>query len=178
MNKFDNLFDTHKILRICVYVVEFFVLLAMQQTPGLVPEIFGGRPTLIIALFFAVSLLEGNYLSLFFGAITGLVLDISMSSYIGLQVVIMGILGFLIGKIRRKIFRVNIWIFMALCLLFEPILIFFRFYMSYVIKGLENADIAFYNHILPGIIYTVILSPIIYLFNRPVWFFVRKRDGD
>lgn len=173
-NRYVNLYD---LLRLFIYIIEFFVLYSMQQTPGLIPELFGGRPVIIIPLFFSISLLEGNYLSVAWGLISGLVLDVSLGGYIGVQIVIMGILGYLIGKIRENVFEVNIFTFFAVSFIATPLIVILRFYINYIVPKFGYSDIAFYKHIVPCIIYTFAISPIVYLFNKPISFFVRKKEG-
>lgn len=169
-----NLYD---LLRLFIYIIEFFVLYSIQQIPGFIPELFGGKPVILIPLFFTISILEGNYFSVAWGLISGLVLDISLGSYIGVQIVTMGILGYVIGKIKERFFEANIFTFLVINLLFTPLIIILRFYISYILRGFNCVDIAFYKHIIPCIIYTFAISSIVYLFNKPIWFFIRKKEG-
>lgn len=169
--------DRYKFSMICIYISELFILFSLQQVPGFLPEIYGGRPILILPLMFVVSLAEGNYLSMIWGLITGLILDLSLSRFIGIQVIILGIAGYFLGRLRNKLLEINFCTFLIITLFMEPILIFARFYLIYMTRGLSDIDIAIYNHVIPCIVYTLVLSPIIYLFNRSISFFVRKKGG-
>lgn len=159
-------------------MTELFVLFSIQQIPGFTPELFGGRPFLIIPLFISISMFEGSYLGIAWGFLTGLLLDLSFNGGIKVQIMAMGIIGYLLGKVKNRFPNVTMIKFLVLSLFCQPFLIWFGFYTRYVIKGLEYANIAFYRHVVPSIIYTLILSPLIYLFNRPIWFFVSQKEGD
>ena len=177
MGKSNFVLDKYSFFRACIYISELFVLFSIEQIPGFVPEFFGGRPILVLPLMISVCLAEGNYFSLIWGFLTGLILDLSFGGIIGIISVIMGILGYILGQLKDKLFEIKIFTFMFLCFIIEPLLIFLRFYINYVIKGIEYVDIIIYNHILPIALYTFLISPIIYLFNKPIAFFVRKKGG-
>lgn len=177
MNKSVRYNNIYEFFRACIYTIELFVLFSLQQIPGFLPEIHGGHPILIFPLTLSISILEGNYFSLIWGLISGLILDLSFSRFVGIQVIIMGAVGYFLGKLKNKLFEVNFFTFIILSSLIEPILIFVRFYINYIIKRIDYVDIAVYGHIVPCILYTLLVSPIIYLFNRPISFFLKKKGG-
>lgn len=177
MNKTKNFIDVYTVIRICIYIIQFVVLFAIQQIPGFIPEIYGGRPNLILPLLFSVSLFEGNYLSLIWGLISGAILDFSLSKYMGIQLFIMGVLGYILGKIKEKLFAINIYTFIVCCAVTEPLIIFMNFYLNYNASQSEYMNLMLNYHIIPGIIYTFFISPIVYLFNRPIFYLIKKKEG-
>ena len=180
MNISTDSYDIYKFFRICIYTAEILILFSIEQNIGFTPEVYGGRPVLILPLFIVISVFEGSYLGIAWGFLSGLLLDLSFCRNIKTQILIMGIAGYLIGKagnkirnnIKDKIKHINFICFIVMSLIFIPLLIGLRFYMNYMIKGIEYADTAFYNHVIPSIIYTLALSPLIYFLNRPIWFFI------
>ena len=169
--------NNYKILRVCIYMVELFLLFSACQVPGLIMEIKGGRPIMIIPFFLAVSLFEGNYLSICFVFFCGAVADLSFGKYPGFNLAIMGILGYLLGKVTEKTFEINFLTFIFCCIIAEPLLIFANFYLNYWDYTFYSIETAVSNHLFSNIIYTLLVSPFIYLFNRPIWYFINEKGG-
>ena len=177
MSKLSKFVDGHKVLRIFIYILQIFILFSFQQVPGIIPEVSGGRPNLVVSLFLAIALFEGNYVSLVWGLISGLILDLSLGKYIGLNMAILGIIGYAVGKIKEKLFEVRLVTYIFFCLIMHPILIFIGFYTTYIINGFDFIDFAISNHVIPSIVYTILVSPLIYLFNRPIFYLLREKGG-
>lgn len=180
MDKKEKPIEIYKAIRIFIYIIQLFILVSIEQVPGLIPEIYGGRPLLILPLFLSVVLLEGNYTGFVFGLISGITMELSFGKYVGLQLFIMGLMGYILGKVREKLFEINIFTFIFFCILIEPLFIIMRFYLNYGTLWLAQSHLSLMliNHVIPGILYTVLVSPVIYLFNRPVFYFIREKEVD
>ena len=50
--------DLNKLIRYLAYVLELLVLFMLQETPGLLPSIFGARPVLLFPAVVAIAMLE------------------------------------------------------------------------------------------------------------------------
>lgn len=160
--------DRQYLFRVTLYILEFFVLFSLQQIPGLLPEFFGGKPLLILSLFLSISILESDQIIILVAIFCGLVLDLSLGGYIGIQTVMLTALRFIMSKIKRKIRRGDFIVLLFASIIFVPLVMYSRFYTHYVLSGFLYPEIAFFNHILPSVVYTVCTVPIIYFFNRPV----------
>lgn len=177
MEKHKDSKNVYKTLRVCIYVIEFLLLFSVCQVPGFILEIKGGRPILTIPLFLAVSLFEGNYLSLCFGLFSGAIMDLSFGKYLGFNLAVMGLLGYILGKIAEKTFEINFLTFVFCCIIIEPLVMLANFYLNYWGYNFCGMQTAVNNHLLPNIIYTLLVSPIVYFFNRPIRYFIGKKGG-
>ena len=66
--------DLNKLIRYLAYVLELLVLFMLQETPGLLPSIFGARPVLLFPAVVAIAMLEPEVPALLFGVVGGTVL--------------------------------------------------------------------------------------------------------
>ena len=58
--------DLNKLIRYLAYVLELLVLFMLQETPGLLPSIFGARPVLLFPAVVAIAMLEPEVPALLF----------------------------------------------------------------------------------------------------------------
>lgn len=170
--------DIYKFLRICFYIMQLLVLFSLQQVPDFLPEIYGGRPTLILPLLLTVSLQEGNYFALIWGLVCGLLMDMNPSRFVGIQIFVMGVVGYLLGRLKDRGYKVNLKTFLVLSVFIEPIMILMRFCLNYNLPKMHYIDAIVNRHIIPCILYTVLVSPFVYLFNRSVLFSMAQKGGD
>ena len=73
----------HKAVRRTAIAVEILVIALLNDTVGLLPELFGGRPLLLISAALSVSACEEVAASVIFGAVCGALADIMSSGGIG-----------------------------------------------------------------------------------------------
>ncbi len=181
MNKTEkSSIKAHKTIRIFIYIIQLFILASIQQVPGFIPEIYGGRPLLILPLILTVALLEGNYVGFIFSLVSGIIMDLSLGNHIGVQLFVIGIIGYILGKVKEKLFKDSVFTFIFFCILIEPFFIIMRFYLNQgiFVVNQEHIKLMFINHIIPGVLYTICISPVIYLFNRPIFYFIREKEAE
>ena len=70
--------DRYKIIRYFAYTIEILILYMVQETPGLLPEIGGARPVLLIPAAISIAMFESELAGIAFGLLCGLFLDIGM----------------------------------------------------------------------------------------------------
>ena len=72
-----------RIFRYIIYSTELLVLFVIQGIPNFIPELFGGKPSLIIPVVLTISMFEPKLTALWFGLAGGLLTDISNGGVIG-----------------------------------------------------------------------------------------------
>ena len=100
--------DLNKLIRYLAYVLELLVLFMLQETPGLLPSIFGARPVLLFPAVVAIAMLEPEVPALLFGVVGGLFCDFGLSGMLGFHALVLGVLCFFISLLVRVYLQSNI----------------------------------------------------------------------
>jgi len=168
--------DFNRVIRYLAYVLEFLVLFMLQETPGLLPAVFGVRPVLIFPAVIAIAMFEEELPAMAFGVVGGLFCDFGLSGMLGFHALVLALLCFLVSLISRAYFQVNlvtamitgVWtIGLTVCAQW-----FFLYYFQYSMPGY-----AFVHHYLPKYFYTMIFVPLMYLMNRGLSQAVRTQEN-
>lgn len=168
--------DKYKYIRWLAYIIEILVFFVIQQTPGLIPEIFGGRPLLLLPILVGIAMFETEITSLFFGLFIGILLDVGLWDIIGFYAILFAVLGYVISVLAANLFQTNLLtsvIVTAVCI----IIVYSLYYLfCYVLKFYDAPIYEFVNHFLARMAYTLVLSPIVYFFNKALALQVRAKD--
>ena len=157
--------DLNKLIRYLAYVLELLVLFMLQETPGLLPSIFGARPVLLFPAVVAIAMLEPEVPALLFGVVGGLFCDFGLSGMLGFHALVLGVLCFFISLVIRTYLQNNmatailtgVWS-IGLVMLAQWFFLYF-FQYSYPAYALTH-------HYLPKYFYTLLFLPLLYLLNR------------
>lgn len=157
--------DLNKLIRYLAYVLELLVLFMLQETPGLLPSIFGARPVLLFPAVVAIAMLEPEVPALLFGVVGGLFCDFGLSGMLGFHALVLGVLCFFISLVIRTYLQNNmatailtgVWSLGLVVLAQWFFLYFFQYcYPAYALT----------HHYLPKYFYTLLFLPLLYLLNR------------
>ncbi|MDR1628165.1 MAG: hypothetical protein LBR79_05270 [Oscillospiraceae bacterium] len=165
------------IIRWLIYLLEIILFYVLERNCGLIPEIFGGRPIILIPVFISIAIFEKEYVSMFFGIIIGAFLDVSISGFIGSQTAFLFILGYILGVLFTYFIDLNFLAFFLTSLIMIPVIIGYRFLFFYIIPGFDNIPYAFLHHLVPSVVYTAVISPVIYFVNRYIAYHIRFIGG-
>ena len=155
----------NKLIRYLAYVLELLVLFMLQETPGLLPSIFGARPVLLFPAVVAIAMLEPEVPALLFGVVGGLFCDFGLSGMLGFHALVLGVLCFFISLVIRAYLQNNmatailtgVWSIGLVVLAQWFFLYFFQYsYPAYALT----------HHYLPKYFYTLLFLPLLYLLNR------------
>ena len=156
--------DLNKLIRYLAYVLELLVLFMLQETPGLLPSIFGARPVLLFPAVVAIAMLEPEVPALLFGVVGGLFCDFGLSGMLGFHALVLGVLCFFISLVIRTYLQNNmatailtgVWSIGLVVLAQWFFLYFFQYsYPAYALT----------HHYLPNYFYTLLFLPLLYLLN-------------
>ena len=157
--------DLNKLIRYLAYVLELLVLFMLQETPGLLPSVFGARPVLLFPAVVAIAMLEPEVPALLFGVVGGLFCDFGLSGMLGFHALVLGVLCFFISLVIRAYLQNNmatailtgVWSIGLVVLAQWFFLYFFQYsYPAYALT----------HHYLPKYFYTLLFLPLLYLLNR------------
>lgn len=157
--------DLNKLIRYLAYVLELLVLFMLQETPGLLPSIFGARPVLLFPAVVAIAMLEPEVPALLFGVVGGLFCDFGLSGMLGFHALVLGVLCFFISLVIRTYLQNNmatailtgVWSIGLVVLAQWFFLYFFQYsYPAYALT----------HHYLLKYFYTLLFLPLLYLLNR------------
>lgn len=154
-----------KILRYILYGIELLVLFILQGTPNLVPGLFGGRPNLLLPAVLTIAMFEPRNPALIFGAVGGLLTDIS-GGVTGFFAIVLTLLCYFTSHLTNEIIRTSFLTAVLITLIAIPSVFGLHFLFFYVFQGYGETGYFFMNHYIPRIIYTVAIMPILYFINR------------
>ncbi len=168
--------DFNRVVRYLAYVLELLVLFMLQETPGLLPAVFGVRPVLIFPAVITIAMFEEELPAIAFGVVGGLFCDFGLSGIMGFHALVLAALCFFVSILSKVYLQVNlmtavitgIWtIGLTVCAQW-----LFLYYFSYSMPGY-----AFVHHYLPKYFYTMIFVPLVYLLNRGLSQAVRTQEN-
>ncbi len=173
--------DSRKIFcvfRFIIYLLEMFFLYSMEKFLIFKLGTFSVSFLLIPSLMVFVSLFEGEIFGLFFACLGGFFLDFGFGVPIGIYASLLGILGYILGVLSNYFVNANFWItwlfsgFIGALIL---ILRLFTNYSGYIWNDVLNIGLELY---LPMIICTFLAVPIIFWFNRLIFYYIRSKRGE
>lgn len=173
--------ETCKFKDCCRFIVYFFwilVLYAIEQMPGAGVSIMGIRPLLVISAFVAISLFEREYTSMIFGIICGFLIDLSFGTPLGSFAFVFCVLGYVIGVLTSYFYNVNIFSFLAFDLFIFALIMFLKFCFLYLICGYKDGFYVWNMICLPTILYSFLVSPIVFFTNRFFSYYIRGNEGE
>ena len=146
-------------------MLELLELFMLQETPGLLPSIFGARPVLLFPAVVAIAMLEPEVPALLFGVVGGLFCDFGLSGMLGFHALVLGVLCFFSRLVIRAYLENNmatailtgVWSIGLVVLAQWFFLYFFQYsYPAYALT----------HHYLPKYFNTLLFLPLLYLLNR------------
>lgn len=139
----------------------------VQNTNGFFPQVFGIRALLLIPSVVCIAMYERDKWGMFLGLFAGALWDIfaSGASYNALFLLTA---GFLCGTLINTIMRNNIVTASILTFIFSAIYSIIYWFFHFVFANLDSAFFMLWRYYLPGIAYTTVFTPIIFIIVRSV----------
>lgn len=157
--------DLTRLIRYLAYTLELLVLFMLQETPGLLPHVYGARPVLVLPAATVIAMLEEETPAMAFGIAAGLFCDFGFSGVMGFHGLVMGVLCFWISLMVQAFMQVNpvtavLTGIVALGIVFGAQWLVFCYFRY------SSPGYAFRVHYLPKYLYTLIFVPLLYLLNK------------
>ena len=157
--------DMNRVIRYLAYTLELLVLFMIQETPGLLPHVYGVRPVLVLPAAAVIAMLEREVPAMAFGIAAGLFCDFGYSGVLGFHALVLGALCFFVSLLVQTVMQVNpvTAVLTGACVLAVTVgaqwLFFYYFRYSQPMYALTS-------HYLPKYLYTLLFVPVLYALNK------------
>lgn len=165
-----------KWIRYFAYTIEILVVFMVQETPGLIPSVFGARPVMLIPAVLAIALFESELASMAFGLFGGLLIDFGIGGALGFHGLLLMLVCYFLGVLAANLIRTNFLTAMIVAVLVTGAILLFQWVFFYVLADYSESIYALTAHYAPRFLYTVVLMPIAYYFNRALALQVRTKN--
>lgn len=156
-------------LKWLAYGLELFLVFVIQSTPNLLPSFLGVKPLLLVVFAISIAMFEGDGPAIWIGLAAGILMDIQAgNSGFGFNAIMLMIICFACGSLVVYLMRNNITTAMVLALAGMLVMGLSRWLFFYVLWGAPKTGYYLYAVMLPQIVYTVLIMPIAFYFNRAI----------
>lgn len=166
----------YKYVRFLAYTIEILVFFIIERIPGLVPSLNSVKPMILVLVTIMIAMFEGSGVGAIFGFVAGIFLDVGAAGSFGFYTAAMTCVGFLVGKAAQKIIKFNLVTCVAIGIAFTAAFYITHFLFEYLFCGYSDVTYAFFNHYLVGMLYTILLSPFVYFFNKAFAVIIKARE--
>ena len=143
--------------RYFAYSILIILLLVLQSTPNLFPEIFGSKPLFLVTFSLCVASKEDKISSLIFGAVCGVLTDIATGGSIGFFAILLTLICYAEAHIFSTYFKSSVVSVLIVGIITVPILIFLYFLIFIAFAGISDCWTYFVNHYISRIVYTFLM---------------------
>lgn len=150
-----------------LYIITLFLAFILQTTVGLF-QIFGVKPILILPVMIYISMFEGELAGAIIGIVGGLFWDTAADKLLGFNAIIMMLVCISVALLVMYLIRVNVWnavLFVFAGALLQGLIDFFFYYL---IWDYDYSYLILWKKILPTVIYTTLISPLIFFVIRKI----------
>lgn len=166
-----------KLLRYFAYTVEILVLFMIQQTPGLIPPLFGARPVLLIPAAVSIAVFESETAAMGFGLFCGLLIDFGMGPVLGFHGLLLMIICYSVGIMVINLLRTNLLTALLTGAGSAALIFLLQWVFFFVLYNYAHTGYALTAHYIPRFCYTLALLPVLYYFNRAFALLIREKDA-
>lgn len=166
----------YRVIRWFAYLIEITVIFVLQETPGLLPELWGARPVAVIPAVLAIAMFESEIVSMVFGLIGGLLIDFGFGGVLGFHGLLLAAACYAVSLIVTNLVKTNFLTSLLISILVSALIMFLQWACFYVLYGYQHTLYALTTHYLPIFCYTAVLMPITYYFNRALAMQIRSKE--
>ena len=162
------------IIRILAVLIEAVILYVLQATVFTSVALAGVVPNLLLILVVSVAFMRGRIPAMLTGIVCGFMIDCTYSSFLGLFALIYMFIGYLAG-LTHRIYDENDYTLPLILVGVSELLYNLIYYLFfYLLQGKLNVGFYIVRFMFPRVIYTVLISILLYkLLNVCNQFFTR-----
>lgn len=153
---------SQRYLKGAVYGILLILTNILQSLPHFPPSIGGSRPLLMIPVVVCIAMFEGPVIGGVVGAAGGFLWDLFADRLLGFNALILLAICCACGLLSQFLIRNNL----LSCMLMVGIALFlqgiFDWFFNYVISSQEHPFYVLFHMTIPNMIYSIILTPILY----------------
>ena len=154
--------------RYLAYAMEIAVVFALGATPGLLPDIYGAKPVLLICVALTAAIFEREIPAMVIGIVCGVLIDLGYSDTIGVYTIALTVVCFIVGYAANNLIMATFPNFLIYSLATVGGLFMLYFLVHFVMAGIDDRWLYFRDHLLSRMIQTFIWSIGFYFLNRVV----------
>ncbi len=151
-----------------VYILELVIIYILQNTPNLIPSFLGISPMLLIIFAVSITMFEGEGKGMWVGLIAGVLMDLGSAMVFGFYSILMTVVCFFCGILVVYLMRNNLVTAMVLAAASVFVISLFQWFFKFALWGDSGTWYFLYGVLLPRTIYTTLLMPIAFYFNRAI----------
>ena len=159
------------------YIIFIILLFVLQTTPGFL-TVLEIKPNFVIPAAVCIAMREGEFLGGLYGAFVGILCDLGGFNLFGLNAILLLIAGVACGLLTIYLLQpglFNFLLLLAAVLLARGLL---DYLLNFLMWGYENVWMVLAYRILPGIAYSLVMAPLVYLlYERLYRFFQQKLES-
>lgn len=166
-----------RIQKMSLYALLLLLLYVLQTTPGFL-TFWGCKPLLILPLVVSIAMMEGELVGGLFGLAAGVLCDTSGITIFGINSLLYMLACIVIGLLviyYMQPSRLNSLIFSGTVLVLRQL---FEYFFYYVMWGYEDSSIILLRHMLPVVLLTLLVTPLLYRIVQKIHDDYRRRLND
>ena len=157
-----------KIRKTILYILIIAAAAIIQNTTGLTIEIGGARCFLLLPVTIMLSMGEDEGFAGILGLLGGLFWDLNSAVHHGFSAAFMCLSCFCCAALVTYIIR-NTFISNFVFSTFSAFLYVFLYWLFFIIiKGVHGAELSLFSFYLPSAIYTMVITPFVWLIINPI----------
>ena len=165
-----------RVIRWFAYALEILVIFVLQETPGLIPALWGARPVAVIPAVLAEALFESEIPAMLFGLFGGLLVDFGFGGVLGFHGLLLAAACYGVALIAANLVRTNFLTAMLVSVTVTAVVTLLQWACFYVMCGYQHVLYALTAHYLPIFLYTAALMPVTYYFNQALASQIRSKE--
>ena len=155
-----------------VILIDFVLLalsLAIHFNPLFSLKIYGANPMLPLGFLVAISIFSTELYAVMAGFLTGIFVDSVSSVAIGFNTCLFMFVGLMVSLIAHHLFNNNVRAASALAIISGFLYFVLRwFFFDAISHSASDSFTYLYKFALPSVIYTAVISVLIYLFKKQI----------
>ncbi len=158
--------DNFRAVKYIAFSIEILLVFIVQDTPYLLPEVFGGKAVLLVPTALSIAIFEDEIPSVLFGALCGMLIDSGYSGPVGFYAIALSLICYTVSFLMANRIRTNMLTVMIVAFVSIPVLLLLQFVFYYVFADYDHAFEFFVKHYISRIIYTLVFVPVFYKLNK------------
>lgn len=150
-------------LRKIVEVVMCILCFVLQTSLFPYLEIAGVSPNLLVVLVAAIGFMRGKKEGMFIGFVSGMLIDIFFSSVLGFYALLYTLIGYFNGYFAKEFFPEDIKLPVVLIVASDFLVNSVVYLIMFLFRGDFNLVYYLLNLIIPELVYTLLVSIVLYI---------------
>ena len=163
--------------RIIINILLILIIFVLQTTLFPMLKFASIIPNLLIILVSCTGFMQGDRAGLFVGFACGLLLDLTSFDVFGFYTILYMMIGYANGLFHNFFYLKDLKIPAIMITLSDLVCCLFTYFFLFLLRSRFNFGFYFLNIILPEIVFTVLISVVIYPFLWAIEAYVFKKKN-